>query len=50
MTVDMIIRALDAWWVANPATTRDAVTAWLESVEAVESVDVTLDAEFINER
>lgn len=46
--VELIVRTLDAWLLLNPVLTLDAVTAWLESVEA-EVIDPILEAAYIDE-
>jgi len=45
--VAVMIRTLDAWFLLNPTLTRDAVVAWLESVEAETPTDTVLDAKEI---
>jgi hypothetical protein len=45
--VRVMVRTMDAWFLLNPQLTRDAVVAWLESVEVPADPDTVLDAKEI---
>lgn len=38
----VMLRTMDAWYIANPVLVHDVIMAWLESVECIREMEDTI--------